>query len=200
MSRVRAAVVASVVVVVGVVGITVAGPLQPPAGPVTATDPDLGQILDAVGSAGAGCDGVREEAGAVSNATMFITGLGSFEVLEFSLGAQTSPSNFGTGATLPSRRFVTVARLVDANSPLLLEALVKNTFFDNGSVNQTNPAAGYTFTELRPISIENRMVATCKGGVAAELVTFEFQAIEYAVGGVTYGYDFRFNQDVSISR
>jgi type VI protein secretion system component Hcp len=188
---------AGVLAAVGV-GVVIAGPLQPPAGPVTDTDPDLGQILTAVqGAGGSSCGKAPALAGLDSSAQMTIAGLGTFDVLEFTLGAQAMfQSGGGGGAFTSAARDITVTRVFDRWSPELFRALVTGQQFTDARIEQGSPQARFEFEDVRLVSIENVIVSTCDGPISAERVTFQAPIVSYTdpVSGSNWAWDFNFQQ------
>lgn len=181
------------------------GPLDPPAGPVTETGPDLGQILDAVnGLSGAGgsCASQQATPGEMRTAMIDISGIGSSDIIEFEVGARTSVVDDGMGGTFaqpPEAKTVTVTRLSDNNSPLIFDRLVSGTVIQSVEIAMNNTTGNmegveeFTMDNVFVTGLCNVMVNTCDGMRYAEKITFEVSTLEYRNGPIFTGWDFSNN-------
>ena len=194
---VHTAVICTTIIAVGAFALA-RGPLNPPAGPITQTDPDLAQILAAVQGVGAGancCPNQRALPGHPELGTFSVTTLGSSPILEFQVGAENSyPPSGGAGGALSVSKTHSLTRISDRLSPSILVAVGSIQHFQSMSITLNgvsgNDNESFEFIDVVFTSICNEMVMTCDGPLHVEHITFEANTIEHKNDGVSKGWDF----------
>ncbi len=179
------------------VGVSVAGPLNPPAGPVAQTDPDLGQILSAVnGLGGDSCGNHRAEPGIDVRTHVTMSGIATFDVLEFTLGASRTPLS-GGGHSQPMQTEIRMVRLYDSVSPRLFERLMTGVVIPTCTIELVSPPSaqfrGYRLRNVVLESIESKKVVTCDGDRLAEVITLRCDRMEFENDSFSYSWDFDTN-------
>jgi hypothetical protein len=176
MPRRRSLLPVSLALVAGVaVTVALAGPLNPPPGPVAPTDPDLGQILGAVNATASTSCATPIVPGTDASATLTVVGTPTTPILEFNVGRTAPPGGFANPAGSSERDLIEIVRLPDADSPIYEQAALTQPIIASAVIEATSGATTYTYdlSQIRFLEFSIELVQTCDGPRFAERLTIE---------------------------